>query len=109
MVSIYVALAPNYDLLFTTTAYSRQGFLGEAEFRHRLDNGMYTLKVAGIIHQNNPDVFAASTVDRNNTDRGMIGSTGNFKINPRWTFGWDVMAQTDKNFSILIRLAVLTR
>lgn len=97
-VPFYVALAPNYDLLFTTTAYSRQGFLGEAEFRHRLDNGMYTLKVAGI-HQNNPDVFAASTVDRNNTDRGMIGSTGNFKINPRWTFGWDVMAQTDKNFS----------
>ena len=97
-VPFYVALAPNYDLLFTTTAYSRQGFLGEAEFRHRLDNGMYTLKVAGI-HQVNPDVFAAGSVDQINTDRGMIGSTGNFKINPRWTFGWDVMAQTDKNFS----------
>ena len=29
----------------------------------------------------------------------MIGSTGRFTVNPRWTFGWDVMAQSDKNFS----------
>jgi LPS-assembly protein len=29
----------------------------------------------------------------------MIASRGQFRINPRWTFGWDVMAQTDNNFS----------
>jgi LPS-assembly protein len=28
----------------------------------------------------------------------MVGS-GEFRINPRWTFGWDVLYQTDKNFS----------
>lgn len=97
-VPFYVALAPNYDLLFTTTAYSKQGFLAEGEFRHRLKNGMYTLKVAGI-HQNDSEAFRVGTTDRNTINRGMIGSTGEFKINPRWTFGWDVMAQSDKNFS----------
>ena len=29
----------------------------------------------------------------------MIGSKGDFVINPRWAFGWDVLAQSDKNFS----------
>ncbi len=97
-VPFYVALAPSYDLLFNGTIYSRQGFLAEAEFRQRLDNGSYSLKIAGI-HQREPDAFRFGYVDRNNVNRGMIGSEGEFKLNPRWTFGWDVMAQTDKNFS----------
>jgi LPS-assembly protein len=97
-VPFYIALAPSYDLLLSTTAYSNQGFLGEAEFRQRLENGTYTLKMAGI-HQLKPEKFDAGTVDRDHKNRGMIGSTGRFQINPRWTFGWDVMAQSDKNFS----------
>lgn len=94
----FIALAPNYDLRLTGTGFTRQGFLGEAEFRHRLSNGIYTLKVAGI-HQMSPEAFGANTQDSNNVNRGMIGSTGRFEINPRWTFGWDVMLQSDKNFS----------
>lgn len=94
----FIALAPNYDLRLTGTGLTRQGFLGEAEFRHRLVNGTYTLKIAGI-HQLAPDAFDAGTQDATHIDRGMIGSTGAFAINSRWTFGWDVMAQTDKNFS----------
>ena len=97
-VPFYLALAPNYDLLLSTTAYTKQGFLAEAEFRHRLENGIYSLKVAGI-HQANSDQFSAGTVDSTHTNRGMVASTGRFTINPRWTFGWDVMAQSDKNFS----------
>ena len=34
-----------------------------------------------------------------NKFRGMMGTKGQFAINPRWDFGWDVLAQTDKNFS----------
>ncbi len=97
-VPFYVALAPNYDLLFNTTAYSRQGFVEDVQFRHRLKNGSYTLKMAGV-HQNEPEAFGPTTVDRAHVNRGMIGSQGEFKVNPRWTFGWDVMAQSDKNFS----------
>ncbi|GAB4349810.1 MAG: LPS-assembly protein LptD [Oricola sp.] len=94
----FIALAPNYDLKLTGTGLTRQGFLGEAEFRHRLVNGTYTLKIAGI-HQLDPAAFDANTQDATHTDRAMIGTTGKFALNSRWTFGWDVMAQTDKNFS----------
>jgi LPS-assembly protein len=97
-VPFYVALAPNYDLLLSTTAYSKQGFLGEAEFRKRLDNGIFTLKMAGI-HQFRPGKFDVGSVDGAHKNRGMIGSTGQFQINPRWMFGWNAMVQSDKNFS----------
>jgi LPS-assembly protein len=97
-VPFYVALAPSYDLLFNGTYYTKQGFLGEAEFRQRLERGSYSVKIAGI-SQNDPEVFKPGTTDRNNEERGMIGSKGLFQINPRWTFGWDVMAQSDKNFA----------
>jgi LPS-assembly protein len=34
----------------------------------------------------------------------MVGTQGKFEINPRWTFGWDVMAQTDKDFSRIYQI-----
>ena len=99
----YLALSPTYDLTVKGTGYTRQGFLGEAEWRQRFNNGQYSLKVAGI-YQQNPDKFDANTVDSGgpgdpNKFRGMVGSKGHFDLNPRWAFGWDILAQTDKNFS----------
>ncbi|WP_420960002.1 LPS-assembly protein LptD [Brucella sp. IR073] len=102
--SYFWNLAPNYDLTFSTTAYTQQGFLGEVEWRHRLENGSYNLRIAGI-HQNKQDEFDLNTVDRDRTDRGMIASEGEFQINSRWTFGWDVIAQSDKNFARTYGLA----
>jgi LPS-assembly protein len=93
----YFALSPTYDLTVTAGGYTQQGFLGQAEWRQRFDNGQYNLRIAGI-SQRDPDAFAAGTVDAQETGRGLIASRGNFRINPRWGFGWDVMAQTDKNF-----------
>lgn len=97
-VPYFLVLAPNADLTFTGSGFTRQGFLGEVEFRHKLVNGMYTLKAAGI-HQFSPGAFDAGTEDSTHTNRGMVGSAGYFDINSRWTFGWDLMAQTDKNFA----------
>lgn len=99
----YFALSPTYDLTIKGTGYTRQGFLGEAEWRQRFNNGQYSLKIAGI-HQMNPDKFDAGTVDRGpagdeNKLRGMVGTKGHFDLNPRWAFGWNILAQTDKNFS----------
>lgn len=96
--SYFWALAPNYDVTLSTTAYTKQGFLTEAEWRHRLDNGTYNLKIAGI-HQMKPGEFDPNTIDREEKNRGMIASQGDFAINSRWRYGWDVMAQTDRNFS----------
>ncbi|MCO4319746.1 LPS-assembly protein LptD [Phyllobacterium sp. 21LDTY02-6] len=104
-VPYFWALAPNYDLTLTGTYYTKQGFLGEAEWRHRLENGEYTLKIAGI-SQRDPSEFSdptrltdAENIEVQNKNRGMIGSRGAFTINPRWSFGWNAMVQSDKSFA----------
>lgn len=97
-VPYYVVLSPYMDATFTGTAFSKQGFLGEAEFRQNFSNGEITLRMAGI-SQRKPGEFKAQTSDALETERGMIGTTGRFRINPRWIFGWDAMLQTDNNFS----------
>lgn len=97
-VPYFIVIAPDKDLRLTTTAYTRQGFLAEAEFRHQLVNGSYSLKAAGI-HQFTPEAFDIGSSDEAEDWRGMVGSKGDFNINPRWSFGWDVMAQTDNNFA----------
>ena len=103
-VPYYFALSPTYDLTVTGTGYTEQGFLGEAEWRQRFNNGEYSVKIAGI-NQANPDAFELNTVDSGPAgDPNRIPRHGRlrraaFAINPRWDFGWDVLVQTDKNFS----------
>lgn len=96
----YLALAPTYDLTVQGTYYTRQGFLAEAEWRQRFESGGYNLRVAGIVQQS-PEAFGdgANNVNNNVRQRFMAASTGRFHINPRWSFGWDVMVQTDNNFA----------
>ncbi len=91
-------LAPNYDITTYGTALSKQGFLSETEWRHRLENGTYNIRAAAI-YQAKPGEFSPRTVDGDERMRAMIATKGDFKINPRWSFGWDVIAQSDKNFS----------
>lgn len=99
----YFALSPTYDLTARGTYYSTQGFLGEAEWRQLFNSGEYSIKIAGI-SQNKPGDFDASTVDSGPTGdpnklRGMMGTKGQFAINSRWDFGWNILLQSDKNFS----------
>ena len=97
-VPYYLVFSPYMDATFTGTGYTKQGFLGEAEFRRNFSNGEITLRMAGI-SQRGPDEFDAGTADRLETERGMIAAKGQFRINPRWVFGWDAMLQSDNNFS----------
>lgn len=102
-IPFYLALSPTYDLTLTGRYYSKQGFLGQAEWRQQFNSGQYSVKVAGI-RQQDPGAFDPNTVDSGpagdeNRRRGMIGTKGVFRINPRWTFGWNVLAQTDKDFA----------
>lgn len=105
-VPYYWAISPTYDLTFKPTWYSKQGFLAEAEWRQQFNNGAYSITVAGI-RQRSPEQFYLGAPDSaaalrsadNELWRGMIGSKGKFEINPRWTFGWDVMVQSDKYFA----------
>src|SRR5918998_301020 len=44
-------LAPNYDVTVAPTLLTRQGLLGQAEWRHPVDNGLYNIKATGIAQQ----------------------------------------------------------
>ncbi|MGY5806286.1 LPS-assembly protein LptD [Rhizobium sp. LEGMi198b] len=97
-VPYYYVISPSMDATISATGYTSQGLLLEGEFRQRFENGTHILRVAGI-NQMSPDQFTANTSDAEHKTRGVISSKADFRINPRWTFGWDVMAQSDNNFS----------
>ncbi len=96
--SYFWALAPNYDLTATGTYYSRQGFLGELEWRHRVANGEYSVRYAGI-NQIDPDAFEVGTIGNVEEERHAVTTTGRFQINDRWETGWNALFQTDNNFA----------
>lgn len=91
-------LAPNYDLTLSPTYLSRQGFLGQVEWRHRLMNGSYNVRAAGIF-QRDPTAFDAPPYGAGNREfRGSVESTGLFHINEKWKWGWDGALLTDRWF-----------
>ena len=97
-VPYYWAISPYMDATVTATGLTRQGFLMEGEFRQRFHNGEHTLSFAGI-SQMDRAAFTDGTVDSHETNRGMVASRAKFEINPRWTFGWNVLVQSDNNFA----------
>ncbi len=103
-VPYYWALSPTYDLTGTFTPLTKQGLLTELEFRQRFNSGDYSVRAAGI-YQFQPGLFAAGTHDADNAARVMVGTTGRFEINPRWTFGWKLLAQTDGNFAYTYKIS----
>jgi LPS-assembly protein len=94
------ALAPNYDLTFAPSVYTNQGFLADVEWRHRLENGQYTLEMAGIDQLNPDDLYASDKRNSGVKDfRGGVHTTGEFYLNRLWTFGWDATLLSDRTFS----------
>jgi LPS-assembly protein len=97
----YWALAPNYDLTITPTLTSRQGPLLQAEWRHRLMTGAYSVRAAGI-WQLDKDQFLPQGLSGFGTGyrdfRGMVQSSGQFNLTDKWVWGWDGTLVTDKPF-----------
>ncbi|WP_051630221.1 LPS-assembly protein LptD [Afifella pfennigii] len=89
-------LAPNYDITFAPTFLTRQGVLAEGEWRHRLMNGSYNVRLAGILQQDRDAFPAGTSGDRD--FRGSITSSGLFAINSRWSWGWSLAGTTDRTF-----------
>ncbi len=94
----YHVISPHMDVTFNTSIYTTQGLLLDAEFRQRLKNGQYSVRLAGI-HQLDPGTFTAGTSDRLISNRALAWTKGEFKFNPRWSFGWDALLMTDNNFA----------
>ena len=94
------ALAPNYDLTLSTLFTTRQGALFKGEWRHRLLDGAYSIRAAGIFQQD-PGYFA--TRDGPNsptaaTFRGAIQTAGQFALSDKWVWGWTGLLVTDSQF-----------
>ena len=97
-IPIFVALAPNYDITAMPMFFSRQGLLGDVEWRHRLENGSYSVRIAGI-SQMDKSAFLTPPFGANDKRlRGSIESKGLFHLTDKWKFGWNVIAMTDRYF-----------
>ncbi|WP_201403447.1 LPS-assembly protein LptD [Kaistia sp. 32K] len=94
------ALAPNYDLTLAPAVYTNQGFLLDVEWRHRLEYGQYSLRMAGI-NQLNPDDFIDEGTRNSGVKdwRGGVKTAGEFYLNRYWTVGWDATFLSDRTFS----------
>jgi LPS-assembly protein len=99
-VPLYWAAADNYDVTFTPIYFSRQGFMGDLYFRHRLDHGSYTVRANGI-EQRDPEAFPIEPYAGAGAKdfRGSVASQGNFFLNEQWQLGWNGYAATDKFYA----------
>ncbi|MEM6617071.1 MAG: LPS-assembly protein LptD [Pseudomonadota bacterium] len=106
-VPYFINIAPNMDVTLSPTAFTRQGLLLEGEFRHRTENGSYSISGAGI-HQLMPD----DTPDNPGDDadwRGYVTTSGRFAINKYWQYGWDGTLVSDRGFLDVYNIDDATR
>lgn len=101
-------LAPNYDVTLNPIYFSNQGLMMKAEWRHRLANGQYDVKLAGI-DQNANDLPVDSTnsaADNQKLDglRGSVETHGQFSLSSWWKFGWDAIIESDDQFRRFYKL-----
>ncbi|PZU85900.1 MAG: LPS-assembly protein LptD [Chelatococcus sp.] len=101
----FLNLAPNYDVTLTPTYLTKQGLLGQVEWRHRLANGSYSIRASGIFQQDKGAFLDSPLGAGDDTFRGSVETNGKFFLNPRWSFGWNGSMSTDrwfyKNYRIL--------
>ena len=105
-VPYYWVIAPNIDATFSPTYYSKQGVLYQGEFRHRTENGQYTVRAAGI-DQDPADLPEGTTgQSRDSLDgwRGTVETKGKFSLSSWWNYGWDVTLESDDTFRRFYKL-----
>lgn len=87
------AINRSTDLTFSPMWTTKRGPLADLEFRQRLNSGIYKMQGWGI--------YELSKADNNPHDtpwRGAARTTGDFRINDKWTWGWDGTIVSDKQF-----------
>lgn len=96
-IPLYWAMAQNYDVTFTPTFLSKQGFHGDVLWRHRLEHGSYNIRVNGIVQQDRREFDSRPYLGAGSrTFRGSISTRGKFYLNEKWSVGWDAALATDK-------------
>ncbi len=95
----FYVIDPSTDLTVIPTLLMKQGLLMDVEYRQRLATGAYSIRTAGIL-QSSPGAFSAVPYGSGDRRfRGTIDTLGEFWLNEKWRFGWDIGFSTDKFFS----------
>lgn len=97
-VPIYWAVQPNMDLLFTPNFVYKQGFLLDTQWSHRLESGTYFVRAQGIRQFNPGNFYSPPLGPGYRPVRWAISSAGDFDINEKWKYGWDITALSDRYF-----------
>jgi LPS-assembly protein len=100
----YFALSPQYDVLFSPQYLSAQGLLLKADFRHRLANGAYEVKLAGIDQDSTTLPGDKAANSKYDGLRGSLETKGLFSLSSWWRFGWDVTVESDDTFRRFYKL-----
>jgi len=91
-VPYYFALSDHYDFTFAPMVTEKAGTLLLGDWRHRLASGAYRIELAGVWDQGLWDSPADGDF------RGSIKSSGKFALDPYYSWGWDILAETDETF-----------
>ena len=90
--------------------------LFKGELRHRLQNGTYTIEMAGIDQTVNSDGIDKSTLTDTQRKallrdefRGSIHSEGLFNLGSWWKLGWDATVESDDTFRRFYKLDNILR
>ena len=102
-VPYYLALSPTYDLTLTGTrlhqaGLPRRGRMAPALQQWRVHAARSPASTSRIPRNSTLGHRRSRTAGDPNKLRGMVGTKGVFDINPRWTFGWDVLAPDRQEF-----------
>jgi LPS-assembly protein len=100
----YFALAPNYDFLFHPEYLSKQGVLWKGDWRHRLANGAYEVKLSGIDQSASELPGGVAANAKYEGWRGSLETKGQFSLSSWWKLGWDVTIESDDTFRRFYKL-----
>lgn len=90
----YFALSDHYDFTFAPMWTEKAGTLLIGDWRQRTANGAYTVQLAGVFDNPNDPLSPAD----GDQFRGSIKTKGKFALDPYYSWGWDILAETDETF-----------
>lgn len=88
----YFALSNHYDFTFTPMITSQAGTLMLGDWRQNFSSGSYHVELAGVLDH------GGGKSPANGDFRGSIKTAGRFALDPEYSFGWDVLAESDDTF-----------
>jgi LPS-assembly protein len=77
---------------------SKQGPLVQAEWRQRLINGAYMVRASGIFQLDKQAFLDKGDLPGYREFRGAVESSGQFRLNDKWVYGWDGTLVTDRSY-----------